>query len=150
MAGLLRTIPFAMEYTITRSGEVRHESNRHKPVPPSVHEGRFGMRHLQVELAGEPYYVWKLLSYVWYDRKIILTRDGGLLRWSHDEVFVLDSVTRGSETAVTDFEEIQYVWFLYQQKKASCWEIAEKSKLLSHSIEDYRNLIKDILIASVR
>lgn len=152
--GLLRMIPFAPDYTITRAGEIRHESNRHKPVPHSVHQGKYGMKHLRVEIDGEQIYVWKILSLVWYDSKLMLNRDGGLLRWAPEDTFTLHELNyvtaSKSPTPVIDREEIQYIWYLYQQKKAACWQMAEKTNLMSHGFDDYKAIIKDILIASVR
>lgn len=142
-----RIIPFAPSYTIDRGGEVRSSSKREKVVCNGTHRGRFGMTHLTVTLDEQRLYVWKLLSMVWFDGSLPLNRSGSLLRFDTDETFVF-KIKPSSD--FTDPEEILLIWHTYQSEKVPTWNLGEKGGLLIYSVDQYKRLITDILIASVR
>lgn len=142
-----RPITFAPSYGITKDGKLW---NNNRLVPPSNHKAKFGLQHLVVWIGETRHYVWRLLTACFYDNAVILPRDGNLLDWRADNVFPLKQATATSITLKQDPELIFYIWQKYQRDQVPCWDLAEQTGLNSHSIEEYRTLIKDVLIASIR
>lgn len=94
--------------------------------------------------------IWRLLSHFFYDRKIILPRDGNALDYSTKNVIVVSKLTHSKDVpAITDPDEILLVWVMYC-KGTSCDEMSAATKLIGYSIDQFRSLVSDILVAGVR
>ena len=145
---LTRSIPNAPQYTITRSGQVRHISNRAKDIPPVTHQAKYGLVHQCVFINDSRHYVWRLLRDIWYDGNLILARNGSLLNWDVENTFPLIRVS--PFTTRLDADEIQLIWNQYQYHGTPCWNMGEKSGLLYYSADEYKTCIRDILWNSVR
>lgn len=142
-----RPITFAPSYGITKDGKLWHNN---RPVPPSNHKAKFGLQHLVVWIGETRHYVWRLLTEHWYENTWILPRDGNLLDWRSENTFQLKQLTLSSITERRDPELVFFIWQTYQRDLVPCWNMAEKTGLVSHSVDEYRILVKDILVASVR
>ena len=94
--------------------------------------------------------IWRLLSHFWYERKIILPRDGNAMDYSTKNVIVVSKLTHSKDVpAITDPEQILAIWFMYC-KGTSCDEMSAATKLFGYSIDQFRSLIGDILQAGIR
>lgn len=142
-----RIIPFAPQYSITRSGRVWQNRNS---VPPFTQDGTYGLKHLCVRINEERHFIWRILSQVWYDNGLILTRDGGYLNWSEDNVFVVRIPEKSKWFDASKVGEIQWVWWCYQHERIWCHSMGERSGLLVYSVDEYKELIRAILISSVK
>lgn len=142
-----RSIPFAPQYRVSKSGEVWFSKTR---IYPRSHKSRFNLEHLVVDIDGQREFIWQVLANIWYDGNLPLCRDGGLLRWDEDNVFVLNLDKLSAPAKSFDVEEIQLVWHRYQKEKVWCFNMGEKAGLLGFCTDQYRALITDILIASVK
>lgn len=146
MSGALkRSLSIALDHMIDRDGFVYGPDRR--KLPHCVMQSAFGMQYLGVELGGERLQVWMLLSVTFYDSVLILPRDGNFLNWRADNTVVLCSLSGGRITA---HNEIHAAWYWYQQHGLACRQIAERSGLIAYGERDFKQLIKDILIAGIR
>lgn len=156
-----RPIPFLPEYDIDRDGRVWRGQ---KQVYPVSHIGKFRLYQIAVNLSAgvsadgtetvERHYVWKLLSATWYDGELPLNREGGVLHYSPETTFSIDSSQFAPlfERARISFspEDVQFLWYLYQDQKTPCFRLAEVSGLINLTVEDFRTIITECLKESVR
>ena len=143
-----RTIPSSPQHTITKNGRVWKSR---EAVAPFTAKGTFGMVHLAVMLDGNRHFIWQLLANTWYNNAMIMTRDGGLLNWNEENVFVLKLSEKSLVWSSADLiSEIQWIWWQYQHQRIPCVSMSDVSGLKGYSVEEYRSLITDILKSSVR
>jgi len=146
-----RVIPFAPEFTIDRDGTVWLGHSR---VPTTSVKSPKGVDCLAVRLNEEstrPVSVWRILSQVWYENKLILPRDGNAMSWIADNVVVVPGVSGSAEIpGIRDPDEILLVIVKYFREDVGCWQMAEKSGLVFYSRDQFASLIRDVLSAGIR
>lgn len=139
-----RTIPFAPQYTVTQEGQVFRGKDR---VPPGAKKSVHGVNCLAVRIDGEDMFVWRILSSVFYNDRLILPADGNFLSWKPEKTVILKAV---SSDRIQNPEAIHAVWYHYQHRGIPCARIGEASGLIQFMEDDFRILIRDILIAGIR
>ena len=118
----------------------------HVKVPTTILRSQYGVKQLAIEMHGEPVAVWFLLSVIWYDQCMILPRDGNALNWSADNTIVL----RGEWVChIVQAAEVLLIWVTYCEG-VPCWQLGEKTGLHQYYEEQFREVIKAILIAGIR
>ena len=94
--------------------------------------------------------IWRLLSFFWYDKQIVLPRDGNAMNYTTKNVIVVGKITTSkSVPGIFDPEEILLIWTKYCQG-VTCVEMSAKTTLYGCSIDSFRSLIGDILLAGIR
>ena len=94
--------------------------------------------------------IWKLLSFFWYDKKIVLPRDGNAMDYSTKNVIVVGNITFSKNVpGIFDADEVLLIWARYCQG-VSCFDMSSETKLYGYSIDSFRSLIGDILLAGIR
>jgi hypothetical protein len=146
VGALKRTIPFAMQYQIDRDGNVIDTETR-KKLPHATVNSRYGLVYLSCWFEGQHQIIWRLMSSAFYDGRVILPRDGNFLNWKAENTVILETV---SSKRITEVLEIHAVWYWYQKCGVPCRNIAEQSGLIRYGEQDFRSLVKDILVAGIR
>ena len=122
-------------------------------APTTSVMSQYGVKQIAFSFDGEdkkPIPIWRLLSYLWYDQKIVLPRDGNALDYSTKNTIVVSKLTHSKETpAITDPEEILLIWTKYCQG-VTCDAMSAETRLFGYSIDSFRSLIGDILLAGIR
>jgi hypothetical protein len=95
---------------------------------------------------GQTWMIWKLLSKIWYENRLILTRSGSVAAWKADDTFVLSSVSSG---VITDPEEIHLIWCKYCAG-VSCRDMARVTGLVAYCREDFYSIVKDVVVGGIR
>jgi hypothetical protein len=140
-----RVIPFALNYEIDQSGNVTKDGVK---VPHGVKRSRLGVNCTSVRIDDEDFFIWRVLSDVFYNGKLILPRDANFLSWSPENTMILAKV---SSNRIMGPEEIHAIWWHYQgPAKVTCAAMAEKSGLIRYTESDFRMIIKDILYCGIR
>lgn len=117
----------------------------HKALPTTSKFSRLRVRMLAVEINEMTFFVWELLSWIWYDKKMLLPRDGNFLDCSVDNTIVL-----APEQGRFTIDEIIRIWYEYERERIGCWQLSEKTGLHGYAVDEFRSLIKEILIAGIR
>lgn len=153
-----RAIPFSPGFSIDRNGVVWTGEGHHRRVETTSMLSPKGVQVLAVILDADDsggslpvrktFAVWKLLSQIWYENKIVLPRDGNAMSLISDNVILLGSVSDIAGGAIADMDEILLVWTTYS-KGVGCWNLAEKTRLVRYSRDQFFGLIKDVLVAGI-
>lgn len=139
-----RSITWAPHLTIDRNGVVW---NGHVKTPTTHVTSKYGVRMLAVNIDDRPVAVWKLLSHIWYENRMVLPRDGNAMNFHADNTIDLKKVSQSMN--ISDPEEILVIWVKYCSG-FSCWQLAEKTGIHVYSRDEFYGLIKDILVAGIR
>lgn len=117
----------------------------HKTLATTSKFSKLRVKMLAVEINGTVFFVWELLSYLWYEEAMLLPRDGNFMNCSVDNTIVL-STEPGRFTR----DEIIKIWFTYERERIGCWNLSEKTGLHGYAADQFRSLIKEILWAGIR
>jgi len=139
-----RKIFDALDLTIDTNGIVWDGDKRYPST--SVYRRDKSMIYSGIVVEGQTFLIWKLLSKIWYENRLILTRSGSLSSWKADDTFPLVSV---SSNVITDPEEIHWIWMNYCMG-VPCRDMARKTGLVAYCREDFVRLVKDVLIGGIR
>lgn len=83
-------------------------------------------------------------------QKIVLPRDGNAMDYSTKNVIVVGNITFSKNVpGIFDADEVLLVWTKYCQG-ITCVEMSSETKLYGYSIDSFRSLIADILVAGIR
>ena len=132
-------------YAITQDGFISRDN---LPISATTKRSSKGINVLAVEIEGSKVPVWVLLSRYWYNRALLLPRDGNFLNWTSANTIVMSSVS--AKHGFSDPEEIQMIWFQYQRRVISCAMMGQVTGIVNKKEQDFRSLIADILMASIR
>ena len=136
-----RPIP-GTDLHINRDGVV---FNGHKAFPTTSKFSRLGVKMLAVEINEQKFFVWELLSWIWYEKKMLLPRDGNFMDCSVRNTVVLQSTSKFSNP-----DEVIKIWYAYERERVGCWQLSEKTGLHGYAVDEFRSLIKEILWAGIR
>ncbi|TXH50306.1 MAG: hypothetical protein E6Q97_20765 [Desulfurellales bacterium] len=147
-----REISWAPGFTMNQKGQLFGPPEKTKsgfsarPMLPTTSEvAKSGIRFLAYTIGDKNYFVWRLLSEVWYGSKMILSRNGDPMRW--DDIIVLQGL---SSWVISDPEEIQFLWTMYCNG-STCLQLSKipiAPKLYTES--EIKSVIKDILVSGIR
>ena len=116
----------------------------HKTLATTSKFSRLRVKMLAVEINEDVFFVWELLSWIWYDKKMLLPRDGNFMNCSVDNTIVLSTEPKFER------DEIIRIWYAYERERIGCWQLSEKTGLLGYAVDEFRSLIKEILWAGIR
>jgi len=142
MTSIAKRPIFATELHINRDGVVFSE---HKALQTTSKFSKLRVKMLAVEINGTVFFVWELLSWIWYEEAMLLPRDGNYLNCSVDNTIVLPT-----EPGRFTRDEIIKIWFTYERERIGCWQLSEKTGLHGYAADQFRSLIKEILWAGIR
>jgi hypothetical protein len=141
-----RPIPQFDGYTIDRHGYVRDAAG--VALPRRAVAAPHQVTHLAVDIDDQTQVlVWKLMSVIWFDVRLMLPRDGNFLHLHEQNLFGLRGL---SSDRVTEPRDIHGIWHAYQHRKLACSQIPENLGLLTLTPADVRSVVCDILIDGVR
>lgn len=138
-----RPVRFARDHTINYDGVVFHKA---KKLPTTSMQSRKDIRMLAVEINGTKHFIWRLLSSVWEGNKLLLPRNGNFMRWEESNRIILRTL---SSSDIQDADDIHAIWKAYQCDGVHCHQISERTKL-KYETNQYKRLIQDVFLASVR
>lgn len=127
---------------INRDGVVFRE---HKAIPTTSKFSKLGVKMLAVEINEQKFFVWEILSWIWYDEKLLLPRDGNFMDCSVKNTIVMEYEARCGKQ-----DEIIKIWYAYERERVGCWQLSEKTGLHGYAADEFRSLIKEILWAGIR
>lgn len=139
-----RTITWAPSLSIDRNGTVWES---HKRFPTTKTLSKHGVKMLAVIIDDREFPVWKLLTHIWYENRLILPRDGNAMNCHADNTIDLKKVSHSMN--ISDPDEILKIWVTYCSG-VPCWQLAEKTGIHVYSRDEFYGLIRDILIAGIR
>jgi hypothetical protein len=117
----------------------------HKVIPTTSKFSRLRVKMLAVEINGTVFFVWELLSWIWYEEAMLLPRDGNFMNCSVDNTIVLPT-----EPGRFTRDEIIRIWYAYERERIGCWQLSEKTGLHGYAADQFLSLIKEILWAGIR
>ena len=149
MTSIAKRPIFATGLHINRDGVV---FSGHKALPTTSKFSRLRVKMLGVHINEDVFFVSELLSWIWYDHKMLLPRDGNFMNCSVDNTIVLSTEPVTNEITRYGFseDEIIRIWYAYERERVGCWALSEKTGLLGHAVDEFRSLIKEILWAGIR
>ena len=139
-----RKIFDSLDLTLDTNGVVWDGSKRY-PSTTFVSK-RHSLPYSAVAVEGQTWMIWKLLSKIWYENRLILTRSGSVAAWKADDTFVLTAV---SSATITDPEEIHLIWSKYCAG-VPCRDMARETGLVAYCREDFYSIVKDVVVGGIR
>jgi len=139
-----RKIFDSLDLTLDTNGVVWDGSKRY-PSTTFVSK-RHSLPYSAIVVEGQTWMIWKLLSKIWYENRLILTRSGSVAAWKADDTFVLSSVSSG---VITDPEEIHLIWCRYCAG-VPCRDMARVTGLVAYCREDFYSIVKDVVVGGIR